>query len=173
MVAPSFSFFYLPNDWPPFPPTLLSHSEAMNYPADGRHTYPSSSQDGHYHHRPNPALTQAMVGPHQRITASNARRIEYVPGGYVSCGAGMFANRTVRAEVKEIQKANVGRKYVLVFTRHEWPLNLDRFPTDLLRRYAASKDRRALDPPPVTELHIYDIEDAGDGTTRETEVDYR
>lgn len=43
----------------------------------------------------------------------------------------------------------------------------------LLCRYAASKDRRALDPPPVTELRIYDVRDAGNGTTQETEVDYR
>jgi len=90
-----------------------------------------------------------MVGHHQRLPASSARRIEHVPGGYVACGAGMFVGRTIRAEVVEVQKANVGRKY------------------------AASKDRRALDPPPVTELHIYDVCDTGNGMTQETELDYR
>ena len=52
---------------------------------------------------------------------------------------------------------------------HLLKLNTIRF----LRRYAASKDRRALDPPPVTELRIYDVRDNGDGTVHETEVDYR
>jgi len=121
----------------------------MNHPTAGRQTYSSSSQDAHRHHRPNPAHNQALVGQNQRIAAGNARRIEYAPGGYVSCGTGMFSGRTIRAEVIEVQKANVGRKY------------------------AASKDRRALDPPPVTELRIYDVRDAGNGTTQETEVDYR
>jgi hypothetical protein len=51
--------------------------------------------------------------------------------------------------VAEIQKANVGRKY------------------------AASKDRRALDPPPVAELRIFDIRNAGNGIPQEAELDYR
>jgi len=72
-----------------------------------------------------------------------------MPGGYIECGAGMFVGRTIRAEVAEVQKANVGRKY------------------------AASKDRRALDPPPVTELRIYDVRHTGNGMTQETEIDYR
>jgi hypothetical protein len=90
-----------------------------------------------------------MVGPNQLLAARNARRVEYPPSIYIPCDTGMFAGRTIRAEVKEIQKANVGRKY------------------------AASKDRRALDPPPVTELRIYDVRDTGNGTAHETEVDYR
>jgi len=90
-----------------------------------------------------------MVGHNHRLADTSARRIEHVSDGHISCGAGMFIGRTIRAEVKEIQKANVGRKY------------------------AASKDRRALDPPPVTELRIYDVRDAGSGLTQETELDYR
>ena len=43
----------------------------------------------------------------------------------------------------------------------------------LLRRYAASKDRRALDPPPVTQLRIYDVRTAANGMSQETEIDYR
>jgi hypothetical protein len=35
-------------------------------------------------------------------------------GGYIFCGAGMFTGRTIRAEVEEVQKANVGRKCVFV-----------------------------------------------------------
>ena len=52
-----------------------------------------------------------------------------------------------------------------------WPPELN--VTRLVRRYAASKDRRALDPPPVTELRIYDVRDSGNGITQETELDYR
>lgn len=84
----------------------------MNYPTDGHHPYPSSSQDVYHHHRPNPALSHLMVGHNQSLAASSARRIEPVSDGYISCGAGMFVGRTIRAEVKEIQKANVGRKCV-------------------------------------------------------------
>jgi len=46
--------------------------------------------------------------------SSNVQRIGYAPGGYVSCGTGIFAGRTIRAEVIEVQKANVGRKCVSV-----------------------------------------------------------
>ena len=113
MVAPSL-FFYLPNDWPPLPPHPSSHSKAMNHHTAGRQTYSSSSQDVHHHHQPNPAHNQAMVGSSQRVAASNARRIAHLPGGYVLCGTGMFAGRTIRAEVNEVQKANVGRKCVSV-----------------------------------------------------------
>jgi hypothetical protein len=88
----------------------------MNHPTAGHQTYTSSSQDVRHHHRPNPAHSQAMVGPTQRMAANNARRIEYVPGGYIPCGTGMFTGRTIRAEVNEVQKANVGRKCVFVVT---------------------------------------------------------
>lgn len=43
----------------------------------------------------------------------------------------------------------------------------------LLYRYATLKDRRALDPPPVTELQIFNVSDTGNGVVQETEVDYR
>ena len=163
----------------PLPPHPSPHSATMNHPTAGRPTYSSSSQDVHYHHRPNPAHSQDMVGPNQRVAANNARRIEHLPGGYVACGTGMFASRTIRAEVHEVQKANVGRKCVSIVhamsTTRLGPLSLfsNLNIIQLLCRYAASKDRRALDPPPVTELRIYDIRDAGNGTTQETEVDYR
>ena len=38
----------------------------MNYSTDGRQIYSSPSQDVHYHHQPNPAHGQAIVGPNQR-----------------------------------------------------------------------------------------------------------
>ena len=161
----------------PLPPPPPSHSAAMNNPTDGHQTYPSSSQDVHQHHRPNPAHSQTMVGPNQRTAANNARPI-YSPDSDIPCSTGIFATRTIHAVVSEIQKANVGRKCVSVLTPHmqlgPGPLSL--FETKLIQplcRYAASKDRRALDPPPVTELRIYDVRDTGNGTTQRTEVDYR
>jgi len=75
-----------------------------------------------------------MVGPNQRMAASNARRIEYAPGGYVSCGTGMFANRTIRAQVNEIQKANVGRKSVF-FATPKVPRDTDRFHIVMLNTF--------------------------------------
>jgi hypothetical protein len=78
--------------------------------------------------------------------------------------------------VVEVQKANVGRKCVYPLSRHggHSPLITSaKHHTTSFCRYAASKDRRALDPPPVTELHIYDVCDTGNGMTQETELDYR
>ena len=150
----------------------------MNHLTDGHQAYPSSSQDVHHNHRPNPAHNHDMFGPSQRMAGRNAKPIAYPSNIHIQCDTGMFAGRTIRAEVKEIQKANVGRK--CVFSRrassatqpdysHLSKLNI----TTPLRRYAASKDRRALDPPPVTELRIYDIRHTGNGMFQETEVDYR
>ena len=94
------------------------------------------------------------------------------------CETGMFAGRTIYAEVNEVQKANVGRKWVLF--HHPWvSIDLSRFyflelnAIQLLRRYAASKYRHCLDPPPVVQLRIYDAGEVRDGIIQETEVDYR
>ena len=84
----------------------------MNHPTDGHHPFPSSSQTVHHFHRSNPAHTQVMIGHNQRLTPNIPRRIEHLDGGYISCGTGRFTGRTIRAEVREIQKANVGRKCV-------------------------------------------------------------
>ncbi|KAF5365321.1 hypothetical protein D9758_005438 [Tetrapyrgos nigripes] len=55
--------------------------------------------------------------------------------------AGQFKGRTIRAELVEIQKADLGRKYARV-------------------------DRRPLDPPPVIALHLYEvINDENNGET--------
>lgn len=121
----------------------------MNHHTDGHHPFPSSSQTIHHFHRSDPARTQVIIGHNQRLTPNLPRRIERLDGGIFSFHTGVYMGRTVRAEVKEIQKANVGRKY------------------------AASKDRRALDPPPVAELHMYDIQDTGNGVTQGPELDYR
>ncbi|KAK7460799.1 hypothetical protein VKT23_008728 [Stygiomarasmius scandens] len=48
--------------------------------------------------------------------------------------SGQFSGRTIRAELQEIQKADLGRKYAKV-------------------------DRRPLDPPPVVALRLYEVTD--------------
>ncbi|CCM04496.1 uncharacterized protein FIBRA_06676 [Fibroporia radiculosa] len=59
--------------------------------------------------------------------------------------SGQFAGRTLRAELEELQKADLGRKY-------------------------ARKDRRPLDPPPVVQMRLFEILNAG--TPRETETEF-
>ena len=52
---------------------------------------------------------------------------------------------------------------------HFLKLNSTRF----FCRFVVSKDLPVLDPPPVAGLRIYDVQDNGDGTAHEAEVDYR
>ncbi|KAH9831011.1 velvet factor [Rhodofomes roseus] len=63
-------------------------------------------------------------------------------GRLVHFVSGPFANRTVRAELDELQKADLGRK-------------------------CGNRDRRPLDPPPVVRLKLFEIID--EGTPQETE----
>ncbi|KAH6910705.1 velvet factor-domain-containing protein [Coprinopsis sp. MPI-PUGE-AT-0042] len=56
-----------------------------------------------------------------------------------------FAGQTMRAELVEIQKADLGRKYARV-------------------------DRRPLDPPPVIMLRLFEVSDVGTDRQREKEV---
>ena len=125
-------------------------------------------------------MVQQMYEQESKLVAArNARRIEYVLSVHVQCDTGMFAGRTIRAEVNEVQKANVGRKCVpfhhasSATRRGPLPLFLKLSVVRLLCRYAASKEQRALDPPPVIELRVFNIRDTGNGTTQETEVDYK
>jgi hypothetical protein len=47
------------------------------------------------------------------VAAENPRRPMLPPNVYINCDTGIFAGRTIRGEVNEIQKANVGRRCVL------------------------------------------------------------
>lgn len=58
---------------------------------------------------------------------------------------GQFAGKTMRAELHEVQKASLGRKYARV-------------------------DRRPLDPPPVVRLRLFHVSNAGTKDETETEV---
>lgn len=59
--------------------------------------------------QPNISHHQAFVGRRQAIGAQNARSIEH-QSPYFQCNTGVFSGQTIRAEVTEIQKADVGRK---------------------------------------------------------------
>ncbi|KAL4253249.1 hypothetical protein ABKN59_004738 [Abortiporus biennis] len=76
---------------------------------------------------------------------SSVRRVESAHetiGRPVTFLSGQFEGKTVRTEIVELQKADLGRKY-------------------------ARKDRRPLDPPPVVQLKLYQV--FNHGTSRETE----
>ncbi|KAH7912862.1 velvet factor-domain-containing protein [Hygrophoropsis aurantiaca] len=60
--------------------------------------------------------------------------------------AGQFEGQTIRAELVEIQKADLGRKYARV-------------------------DRRPLDPPPVVQLKLYQVYNHGTSQQYEREMD--
>lgn len=59
--------------------------------------------------------------------------------------SGPFEGRTIRAELREIQKADLGRKYARV-------------------------DRRPLDPPPVVHLRLYQVHGYGTEAQHEEEI---
>ncbi|THU88104.1 hypothetical protein K435DRAFT_680440 [Dendrothele bispora CBS 962.96] len=60
--------------------------------------------------------------------------------------SGQFSGRTIRAELEEIQKADLGRKYAKV-------------------------DRRPLDPPPVVTLRLFDVIEEGTDGRIEREIE--
>ncbi|CAE6484241.1 unnamed protein product [Rhizoctonia solani] len=58
---------------------------------------------------------------------------------------GPFAGRTIRSELEEYQKPDLGRKF-------------------------AKRDRRPVDPPPVVRLRMFDVKDEGTLNQREEEI---
>lgn len=68
-------------------------------------------------------------------------------GKHFTLITGPLAGAIVRAELKELQKADLGRKYGL-------------------------KDRRPLDPPPVVQLQLFRTFDSGTPHEREEEIEY-
>ena len=82
--------------------------------------------------------------------------------------SGVFAGRTIRAELEEVQKADLGRKCAdpprpAPIQAH---LNMQNMGSGALsaldgRQRTARKDRRPLDPPPVIALRIYEVFNVG------------
>ncbi|EMD37614.1 hypothetical protein CERSUDRAFT_114267 [Gelatoporia subvermispora B] len=78
-----------------------------------------------------------MAAKASRVRASGSSAL----GAPVTFIAGPFVGRTIRAELVEIQGAELGRKY-------------------------ARKDRRPLDPPPVVQLKLFEVFDESPGNGR-------
>ncbi|EMD37762.1 hypothetical protein CERSUDRAFT_94755 [Gelatoporia subvermispora B] len=69
------------------------------------------------------------------------------PDEPITFATGQFAGQTIRAELEELQKADLGRKF-------------------------ARKDRRPLDPPPVARLRLFRIFNHGTPSSYEREFDH-
>ncbi|KAI0334573.1 hypothetical protein GY45DRAFT_1242165 [Cubamyces sp. BRFM 1775] len=80
------------------------------------------------------------------ISRQRPRSVLTQPGQPVTFATGVFARRTIRAEIEEIQKADLGRKY-------------------------ARKDKRPLDPPPVVLCRFFYLVDRPSGPPLEIEID--
>ncbi|KAJ3514301.1 hypothetical protein NLJ89_g2448 [Agrocybe chaxingu] len=68
-------------------------------------------------------------------------------GTPIHFATGQFAGQTVRLEVVEIQKANLGRR-------------------------STGNDRQFIDPPPVVRLRLFRVENAGTAQQTEAEINY-
>lgn len=88
----------------------------------------------------------AHLDSRQRIMHESTRRttLSYI-NAPIRFSSGQFRGRCVRAELIEIQKADLGRKYARV-------------------------DRRPLDPPPVVQLRLYNVHNEGTDHESEQEV---
>ncbi|KAH9474682.1 putative velvet family sexual development regulator [Psilocybe cubensis] len=116
---------------------LASSSQPQAAPST---SYTSTRQ--HNSGLPSPLLSppsgRAVLHP-ERGTALIGRPIYFQSGPYVG--------RTIRTELHEIQKADLGRKYARV-------------------------DRRPLDPPPVVLLKMFEVHNAGTDREQEEEMEY-
>jgi hypothetical protein len=82
--------------------------------------------------------------------------------------SGQFSDCTVRMELDEVQKADLGRKCAVTSE-----CGTSNSPDLGYFRYARI-DRRPLDPPPVIHLKIFRVQpDASSGKEIEIEVDYK
>lgn len=80
-------------------------------------------------------------------------------GDPILFSSGQFMGRKLRFELRELQKAESGRKKV-------WFINSKYSYLILAHRYA-KVDRRPLDPPPAVHLRIFEVLN-----TREQEIIY-
>ncbi|PPQ92200.1 hypothetical protein CVT25_008974 [Psilocybe cyanescens] len=105
----------------------------------------SSSTSAYKQH--NSGLLSPLMSP------PRARVALYPEGGTALIGrpiyftSGPYVGRTIRTELHEIQKADLGRKYARV-------------------------DRRPLDPPPVVLLKMFEVHNAGTDKEEEEEMEY-
>ena len=121
-----------PSDFPP--PTQQSQQPQQPPPSSSQH-----SRDRDQSRDP------PIPTPHRLI------------GAPLNFSTGQFSGKHVRAELIELQKADLGRKYVSnpVVPSRPRPRHAQTHSRDsFLNRYAR-KDRRPLDPPPVVQLKFF------------------
>ncbi|KAF7795717.1 hypothetical protein EIP86_006882 [Pleurotus ostreatoroseus] len=103
-------------------------------------------------------------------------------GRPVTFTSGQFEGRTIRAELIELQKADLGRNEPSVAMCEPRSLSVMRLFTKRYRGYAlpysarvfppyARKDRRPLDPPPVVQLRLFDVFNSGTAFETHKEFD--
>ncbi|TFY77381.1 hypothetical protein EWM64_g6634, partial [Hericium alpestre] len=110
------------------------------------HPYPGQPPQGYsaseYPQQAQPPGVHASRPRDERDSQQPKRKI----GEPLVFSTGQFQGKTVRAELIELQKADLGRKY-------------------------ARKDRRPLDPPPVVQLRLYTVENPGTPQQKEVETE--
>ncbi|KAF8352122.1 velvet factor-domain-containing protein [Amanita rubescens] len=90
-------------------------------------------------------MTRPSTGPSSARNHSQIRDNTSFINRPIHYGSGQFRGRIIRIELDEVQKADLGRKYARV-------------------------DRRPLDPPPVVQMRIYEVLNAGSERETEREV---
>ncbi|TFY59569.1 hypothetical protein EVJ58_g5701 [Rhodofomes roseus] len=96
-------------------------------------------------------LSSSSTSSHRHSLSAQDRKVRPVGsssrvGRPIRFVGGQFAGRTLRAELNELQKADLGRKY-------------------------ARKDRRPLDPPPVVQFQLFEVLHADTPSQTEREFD--
>lgn len=128
------------------------------------YSQPSSLNDT-YHHQQHSGSQEPPLQPHRYNRSPSALSPESqqsasnndihphqshgtdLIGRAVQFSTGQFAGQTIRMELQEIQKADLGRKYARV-------------------------DRRPLDPPPVVLLRMFHVHHPGSNREMEKELNY-
>lgn len=118
-------------------------------------------------------ISRPSYPPHnQRVAVPS----QHVPNSPIKCESGRFVGRTIRAEMDEIQKANIGRPCVFDPTPR-WLLALNVMQLVCRSQSCIDSfdkrlkvDRRPIDPRPIVTLRIYEVHDAENGTSQEEKI---
>lgn len=135
----------------------------------------SPPQPHRYHHSSSrspssPSSTDLQQSTNNRDIHHHQPHGTDLIGRAVHFSTGQFAGQTIRMELKEIQKADLGRKSVWTpLLGFVLPIRVR--PLMVPIRYARV-DRRPLDPPPVVLLRIFQVHNLGSNRETEKELNY-
>ncbi|THH12767.1 hypothetical protein EW146_g7387 [Bondarzewia mesenterica] len=159
-IAPLFSLLDL---------IFIFFSGPFTFPPMYGHSYQSQPQQGYpsqdYQQQQQPSSTSTLSRVRDERPShhhSNTRSI----GDPLNFTSGQFSGQLIRAELIELQKADLGRKSVFIPCPRS---PAQTFSPDSFRY--ARKDRRPLDPPPVVQLRLFKVQNAGQHDQREVEVE--